>query len=97
MPKKIFVTDTGCGIGKENSSAVFDPYFTTKTREKGTGLGLAVAHGIVKLHRGHIIVYSKLEKGTTFQVYLTLATQPTGKESTIQAENAIAEGSERIL
>ena len=48
---KIFVSDNGCGIAKENLSLIFDPYFTTKDPDKGTGLGLAVAHGIVKISR----------------------------------------------
>jgi len=93
---KMFVSDTGCGIAKENLIAVFDPYFTTKTPDKGTGLGLAVVHGIVKLHFGHISVYSELEKGTTFNVYLPLATQ-VEKRSTIQTKTENVGGGERIL
>ncbi|MBU2629909.1 MAG: response regulator, partial [Proteobacteria bacterium] len=93
---KIFVSDTGCGIARENLIAVFDPYFTTKTPDKGTGLGLAVVHGIVKLHGGHITVYSEPGKGTTFQVYLPLATQPSGAVS-VQPTQKIAPGTERIL
>ncbi len=93
---KIFVSDTGCGIDQENLNAVFDPYFTTKSPDKGTGLGLAVVHGIVKLHSGHISVYSEREKGSTFNVYLPLATQ-VEKRSVIQKETKVAEGGERIL
>ena len=93
---KMFVSDTGCGIAKENLMAVFDPYFTTKTPDKGTGLGLAVVHGIVKLHFGHISVYSEFEKGTTFNVYLPLATQ-VEKRSTIQTKTENVGGGERIL
>lgn len=93
---KLFVSDTGCGIAKANLNAVFDPYFSTKTPDKGTGLGLAVVHGIVKIHGGHITVYSEPGRGTTFHVYLPLATQ-SFKRPSAQTEIEIAQGSERIL
>jgi two-component system NtrC family sensor kinase len=64
------VTDTGCGIPKENLSKLFTPFFTTKQLGKGTGLGLAVAYGIIKMHHGQIDVRSTVGKGTTFEVTL---------------------------
>lgn len=69
------VTDTGCGIPKENLSKIFEPFFTTKGMGKGTGLGLAVTYGIVKMHRGDIRVKSNGDPGagpttTTFTVSL---------------------------
>ena len=72
---KIMVTDTGVGIPRENMDKLFDPFFTTKQVGKGTGLGLAVTHGIVKMHRGQITVESNAdpEAGpteTTFVVTL---------------------------
>jgi signal transduction histidine kinase len=67
------VTDTGIGIPKENMSKIFTPFFTTKKMGKGTGLGLAVTYGIVKMHRGDIRVKSNADPaagptGTTFTV-----------------------------
>lgn len=62
------ITDTGCGISKENISRVFEPFFTTKPVGKGTGLGLAISYGIIKRHDGEIRIKSEEGKGTTFTI-----------------------------
>ena len=67
---RVDVQDTGCGISKENMSKLFTPFFTTKAKGKGVGLGLAVVHGIIERHKGRIKVQSEVGKGTTFSVYL---------------------------
>lgn len=61
-------TDTGPGITPELVSRVFDPFFTTKKQGEGTGLGLAVSYGLMKMYDGDITVESELDKGTTFEV-----------------------------
>jgi PAS domain S-box-containing protein len=73
---EIRLSDTGCGIPKENQSRVFDPFFTTKPIGKGTGQGLAIAYGvIVQKHGGTIQLESAPCKGTTFIIRLPLSTR----------------------
>jgi signal transduction histidine kinase len=67
---RIDVQDTGCGISRENLSKLFTPFFTTKEKGSGVGLGLAVVRGIIERHKGEIRVQSEVGKGTTFSVYL---------------------------
>ncbi|HTW93030.1 MAG TPA: [Fe-Fe] hydrogenase large subunit C-terminal domain-containing protein [bacterium] len=72
---QVSISDTGVGIPKENVKKVFEPFFTTKQGGKGTGLGLAICYGIVKMHRGSIVVQSNTDPrtgptGTTMTVKL---------------------------
>ncbi|MBU1568011.1 MAG: PAS domain-containing protein [Proteobacteria bacterium] len=66
------ISDTGCGIEAEQLDRIFDPFFTNKRKDQGTGLGLAVVHGIIKKHKGEIRVTSKVGGGTTFHIYLAV-------------------------
>lgn len=66
---KVTISDTGVGISAEDMERIFDPYYTTKKVGRGTGMGLAVVHGIVETHRGRIKVRSKPGKGTAFQIF----------------------------
>lgn len=67
---EIEIADTGHGVSEENLERIFDPFFTTKETGHGVGLGLAISYGIVKEHKGAILVESEVEKGTTFVVRL---------------------------
>ncbi|MFZ3090200.1 MAG: ATP-binding protein [Nitrospirota bacterium] len=69
---KVNISDTGCGIPQENLQKIFDPFFTTKEPGRGTGLGLAVSHTIIKSHGGAIDCESIMGKGTTFIITLPL-------------------------
>ena len=82
------VTDTGEGISEENIRKIFDPYFSTKKKETGSGLGLYVTYGIVKAHNGHIDVTSKPNEGTTFNVYIPVY-EPISHETTSEPSEKI--------
>ena len=90
------VADTGIGMDQITMSRIFDPYFTTKKEGKGTGLGLAVAHGIVKSSDGDISVYSEPGSGTEFTVLLPVV-KPHKVEPKAESNLSIQKGTEHIL
>jgi PAS domain S-box-containing protein len=93
---RLEVSDTGTGISKDKLERIFEPYFTTKPKDEGTGLGLSVVHGIVTIHGGHITVYSEPGQGSTFHVYLPVIVKHQTTNDPLPTEE-VSGGHERIL
>jgi len=93
---QLAVRDTGHGIPNEFMERIFDPYFTSKEKGEGTGLGLAVVHGIVVSHGGHIAVESEVNRGTTFTILFPEFLGAVRPSADSPAEAALG-GDERIL
>jgi CheY-like chemotaxis protein len=93
------VSDTGCGIPEENLQKIFDPFFTTKDIGKGTGLGLATVHGIVKQHDGWVTVKSTVGQGSSFSIcFPACAAGVAEASSTTKPEDSLlCGGKETIL
>lgn len=92
---KISVQDNGIGMDEKMMQRVFDPFFTTKKAEKGSGLGLSMAYGIIKKHGGIIDVSSEKGSGTTFDIYLKVSEKPIKKIKKIS--QSVLTGNESIL
>lgn len=92
---KLSVIDTGHGMSPNVLNRIFDPFFTTKEKGEGTGMGLAVVHGIVKSYGGEIIVHSQPAKGTTFDIYFPVIEKVEFNE--FKTVPFLPVGDERIL
>jgi len=92
---KISITDTGIGMDAVTQQRIFDPFFTTKDKDRGTGLGLASAYGIINNHGGIIRVYSEQGEGATFNIYLPVTDKPVSQPQ--RTDREFLRGSEVIL
>ena len=89
---ELTVTDTGTGIGPDTLDKIFDPFFTTKEIGQGTGMGLSIAHGIIKDYGGTITVDSTVGLGTTFHCYFPVIEQEEAKTETVTQETPRGQG-----
>jgi nitrogen-specific signal transduction histidine kinase/CheY-like chemotaxis protein len=92
---RISITDTGIGMDEASLKKVFDPFFTTKAKERGTGLGMASAYGIVKNHDGIITAESEKDRGATFNIFLPASEKDITTEK--KSKQEILGGSETVL
>ena len=92
---EVAITDTGAGMDEATLKRIFDPFFSTKDKSRGTGLGLASAYGIIKNHGGMIRVASQSGKGSTFTLYLPITDKQAYREN--PRNEGVVKGTETIL
>lgn len=90
------ISDTGCGMEATVLEHIFDPYYTTKEKGQGTGLGLSTVHAIVQSLHGHISVYSDPGRGTTFRIYLPIV-ETEEAPAAVSESTPIPHGTEHLL
>jgi CheY-like chemotaxis protein len=94
---RLAVSDTGEGMDEQVQRHIFEPFFTTKDMGRGSGLGLATTHGIVRQSGGHIWLYSEPGRGTTFKVYLPRATDGAARATEPVEPQRAPSGAETVL
>ncbi|MDT8311516.1 MAG: PAS domain-containing protein, partial [Methylophaga sp.] len=94
---RVAISDSGHGIASEQIDKVFEPFYTTKTKEKGTGLGLAMVYGFIKQSFGHVNIYSEVGEGTTIRLYLPRAIDAADPLPAADGRKKLPSGNEIIL
>ena len=94
---ELSVEDTGCGIEPKMIDRIFEPYFTTKEKEQGTGMGLAMVHGIIKRQGGRVEVESTIGEGTIFRIFLAVANDVSTSLAQVVNSDEIIAGEGKVL